>query len=1684
MANAFREAEKHLAHLEREHAAGRLDAAAFQASLGALRATDSAGATWQLGADGTWLRWDGAQWVAGDPHGDAFDDLAARFRFLRAQRDGGQIDDAAYAAAAGALRVREADGSEWSVHPDSGAWLRWNGKAWQEAEPPRRGADGRPAVRPSAFTEFEELYRGILEQHQKGAMGAEEFEDRVAKLRLVDEQGAWWQLSPETGGWLRWDGGQWAPAEPPRETTSTVGPARKFAQTVAESTREELKSTAKSLPRMIFRIVLSRAIMFAVSYFAATYLHAYWTGYENNGIRDDGGPWSPWLFLTQSKHGNSYAYIWGMGGMLLGSFVQGAISRGPLKGVIGTLRSPFALISRLKSTGKLGWGAMALGAGAALLVGSRLAVNPQANLMMAVGFLFMGAGKPGYYVARFLYGIVRRVAAPSVAGLKGKVPVDLRVVQMAMVGVSPGFYLASRIPADKLLIFGAALAAVGVWVTFVAGKPRLSQGTAATMLLGGVFGLFVMIVIDWLHPLVAHADDAGKDEFSGNPDDYWKTEGGRLLEHSKPAGEAAAVGSALGTDDTDEEGEEDEYSYSLTLDPYTMTMTESGEDVVRAHVNVSGPDPDECSNQEMSMNAAIEMLVTGNIVDWFTSTVEADSSGATCRFYVEVPEDPSERRGPNIAYITASVQSPRGTITARCRINMEVEGDYAISMDNEVQVKANESNGALYAFVECNDPALDPAAQLEKTRQLAPNIRFVVTGEQATWVGGPGEIEGYVTGDGKEIPIAPLVPLEDVGASPPFSAEVEVSCEVPLVGVLSKGGRIVIDPPDWFIEMVPIKDTLVCDFKDAAQFKVRVIPMDSSKMSLYGGEGGNQLNQYLQVRAEGSNAQYATIEEAESDGEFRTYNVKMSESAAGATLNDPTLQIVAEATLTGSTLTQNLTINLSGKASLEVEEQSVGLRAGGAPVAVHAKIKDGGDLEWGLKVEITGIGEVEPEGPPEVTGKNAFTLTLRGSELGVGDLRPRKGTLTLTGTATTPEGEEITTDPVDVALTLGMIGLSVTPATITLPLDPDTQPATEFRVRVLDYDEEAKTFVGNPDALQNLEMEPWEDGDAQGGANTFVGAQVELAFVRHEGTGPDGAAVWSVKQAIMIPAAEPLDAYRTLRAACGPSDLAALFEVRQKFVAPVDPASAEAELIRTEQENCRKILKYLPEGDLRTRFEQMIERDAKALGAEGLYHLRHQIWDAARAALALEAESYLASARVYQAVETSLDWVNYLCGLIVQGMSSVLVPFPGDFAVGILYQAIPDLVNAVFAGKSAEKWAHEWMEGMIAGAPGMALDVGLGQVANLEKLFMKGMLEYGEPRKAAGMACLIYWEVRFLRYQVTTKPNGDPFSLKESVLNGLRDLAEEIITTGIGHKTKAAMGGDLPAHARSDGDDDPDSTKYRPSDDPPDLAGMPDANVRAAQEIAAKHGVDIYLRPTNPAAKALLEAGAHPKPEKIKMKTINELDIQLGRNPADLGKAGYFDPGGKPARGDLSSSQYNDLLERWKQRKAEFNNYQSEIADLKSKGYTVDDKGVLLHPDGKPFTGDHDVFDVRSKDGGPIPKDKYDAVMADLKKPPFNAQHDGHRQWDYSNLSREPGPDGAASKWEKANTVDTKILDSHATTRSDGKPGESLIRIRSDGNIDSQNYNQWARPDTFNASQQAGQSATASSRHQAEEGDQ
>lgn len=1718
----FQNAQLQYQQLAAQLQSGAISREAFDAAVAQLRVQDAQGTWWLISPEtGTWCYWDGAAWIASEQGNaapppsvsavpspqaigpDAFDQTAEQYRMLLDQHKRGQLDAAGLEQAVSALRVTDGFGATWQIAPQTGVWIRWDGQKWVEAEPPVQTPDGKPAAEPSIYAEFDQHYQKVLALLQQGGISQEQFQEKVARLRVKDEQGVWWQILPDTGQWARWSGQQWVPADPPRELVGAIGPVRKFAASVVESTKAQVKETVRSIPRMIMWWLISRGVMMAVSYFGALYLHAYLCGYKNNGIRDDGGTWAPWLYLTGSQQGAlSAPVIWGVAGMILSTVVITILRRGPIGGVMSFVRMPFSFFSMVKAGGKTGAGAIAVGAGAALLLKHYAGINSQASYSLSLGTFLLGMGTVGRFVSGFFLGIVGRVIAPQTQrlreGVLQRIPLDVRTLQLVLMGVAPGFFLAARLGAGKHLLAAGVLLVLGFVLLFNIRKPRPSAGMAAVLLFYGFLGSVMVLLLDILTSRTATADDGGRDEFSGPPDKYWETEGDKLTDHSKTPAEAGAGGAAAGGDAGGDDKDEPppQYSFFLNIDQSHMNLTRSLDEDVNAWVTVTGPDPVECANLAADLTAAIRFSMTGNCTEWFTS--DQTPSGGSMRgyFHLEIPEDANKTPGPHLVAFTASVATPKGRLSRACRISVTIAEGYELRMSNSMAAQANGEAASLFCAIACTDPEIENSKEIIDA--AIPKLQFKVEGNQAHWLrelgGEPGVMLGQIVPDGKESVFSVEVPMADLNLAPPYGASVTASVEIPKVGSLSQICSIDFASPEWFIEGKVIKNDLVLDFKDSAEICARLIPADESKLSLYGSPESNPLNNMLTVRGTGSNGQYAVFNEKEGEPGFRTWAVTFSQNLPPDLGQvEPTMDIEIVASITGQTLTLPIQISLIGKPSLEVTEKSVGVRAGGEAVPVHAKIKDGGELDWSLLVEILNLDEVEPKGPPESEAAGKFVLWLHAPDAELSDNRVRTGTLKLTAHATnTKTGDEVETEPVEVDVKLGQTGLSISPTPIRLPLDPAKEPPAHFQVRVLKYNEETHLFEPAPEAMQTLEMEEWEDGDFTGGGNTFKGAGVELTFVRFEGGGSEQTALWSAKQKIQIPASQAIDAIRELRAPGNWGDQQDLYQVRQMFLAPVDPAALQAEKIRIEQENCRKTLRYVPEGDVKKKFADIIEKDAKTLGAEGLYHLRHQIWDVAQQALMDEAQSYLESARAYDRIAEALDWVNYLCGLIVQGMSSVLVPFPGDMAVGLLYQAIPDMVNAVAAGKSATEWAKEWVNGMIAGAPGMAVDVGLGQVASLEDLFLKGYAQYHDYKKAAALACIVYWEVRFVRYQVTTKPDGEPFSLKESVLNGLRDLAEEIVTSGIGKATKFGKEG-IPMTGLTDpynGYDPKDGRVYNPSGDPPDVRGMPDANVKAAQQIAQKHGVEIYIRPTNPASKKLLDAGAHPKPEKIKMKTINDLDTQLGCKPGDVGKVGYFDPGdAPPPKGNMSQGDYDKLCDRYKQRKSEHDNYKKEIDGLKKKGYTVDDNGVILHPDGKPFTGDHDIFDIRGPDGKPISKEKYDQVMKDLKKPPFSAQHDGHRQWDYSHLDKtkppatpgkKPGdpPQQGKSDWEKAHTVDSTIQDSHSSVTSKGRKGESLIKVGSDGKTSASNFN---NANTYGKTGKATQSVVGSARHNKEE---
>lgn len=219
-------------------------------------------------------------------------------------------------------------------------------------------------------------------------------------------------------------------------------------------------------------------------------------------------------------------------------------------------------------------------------------------------------------------------------------------------------------------------------------------------------------------------------------------------------------------------------------------------------------------------------------------------------------------------------------------------------------------------------------------------------------------------------------------------------------------------------------------------------------------------------------------------------------------------------------------------------------------------------------------------------------------------------------------------------------------------------------------------------------------------------------------------------------------------------------------------------------------------------------------------------------------------------------------------------------------------------------------------------------------------------------------------------------------------------------------------------------------------SGVNRSTVARLMEIAEKDKVVIRMRPTNKDALAWINKGHPPKPEMLKMKTVNKIDELIGGPKNSRGLVGYFKPVHPdkimPELKNTNNKLYQDALKRYKERKKEFSDYRMEMKKLGTKGEVRIENGVVVQPkSGKAFTGDNDVFDIRNADGTPMDSKKRARIIAKLKRPPVSAQHPDHMSWNRH---------GDAKKDE----IYTNIIKGHMP-KSKGGEGKALAQFGPNG---------------------------------------
>lgn len=195
---------------------------------------------------------------------------------------------------------------------------------------------------------------------------------------------------------------------------------------------------------------------------------------------------------------------------------------------------------------------------------------------------------------------------------------------------------------------------------------------------------------------------------------------------------------------------------------------------------------------------------------------------------------------------------------------------------------------------------------------------------------------------------------------------------------------------------------------------------------------------------------------------------------------------------------------------------------------------------------------------------------------------------------------------------------------------------------------------------------------------------------------------------------------------------------------------------------------------------------------------------------------------------------------------------------------------------------------------------------------------------------------------------------------------------------------------------------------------------RHFQSVAERHGVRIRVRPANVESLDSMADLNPPKHVKIKSKTINATDELIGAPPNSQGLVGYFEPR-LPPRGTMSDADWSRVVKRYEQRLAEFNDQAHSMDKLKSQGLVRVDNGVVVDtglsdmrvPDlrtgemvprgatpggtGRPFTGDHDMWDITDPSGRPIDAATKARVEADLMDGTARTQHGPHTDWRPTN---------------------------------------------------------------------------------------
>lgn len=541
-------------------------------------------------------------------------------------------------------------------------------------------------------------------------------------------------------------------------------------------------------------------------------------------------------------------------------------------------------------------------------------------------------------------------------------------------------------------------------------------------------------------------------------------------------------------------------------------------------------------------------------------------------------------------------------------------------------------------------------------------------------------------------------------------------------------------------------------------------------------------------------------------------------------------------------LTELVTIPLAGLPELDVKPDQVTFAAeSGAGAEVAVTITNGGDAPWQFDTvwregsRAIASADIAPTGPTSAT----LTLTEDGGE-NLDPARPQTAsTLIVVATA---DGYDELRRHVDVIVTqegLFIDRTKVDPSTGAFPLAADgTARSTSIDLRVFVRDPATGDIAPDIGLAQTATLEiGGQEGTSGHAGLRAAGLSVEPAGVRQLNI---PSATFDVSLERKLPTAGESVPAALLASIPGydADRFSALVPLRLVGV-DMEPFSATWE---SERDNCLDIIRNFVPFEHQDRLYALVAERSLTMGAEGLFHMRKQIWSFAHDQIMKEKHEHLDAAWWNQQIEDTLDWVSW-CGDIALGVASgAYVGVVGSIAIGMLKPLLVSAMEVWLAGGGLDDWLLAQTSTLTGVLEGAVTDPDF-----LAKL--------GGDKKAIGYAL-------FIAYYFAKELYNDP---NLSVTNAMKNVGRQLRDEGLvmflrkiagmrGITPKATA--DAPTATRKPGSASPDASRAKtpPAVTPP--AGPADAP-RTTPPAAAPDAP----RAKTPAAPPDTATPARPKPE-------------------------------------------------------------------------------------------------------------------------------------------------------------------------------------------------------------------------------